>query len=212
MMKSKFQFYKNIILVVASALTLVAVTFAWFSSPATNDVSSIDGRVGTDLINVYFYESDGKGGYKPLTGDIDLGGMVSGEYKQYKFIIRTNSKDAMKLNFSIDGLDEVSQEFKEAVSIKHTLKTAKRTEKNGTVTYTDGTQIDSSVGINGYVSLSSLGDTGLICSPNLEQYQTEKGNYFVMYYEIGLSESAGASVQGKASSLGTVKLSAQLVG
>lgn len=209
MMKKKFQFYKNIILVVASALTLVAVTFAWFSNPTGNEVSGIQNKVGTELINVYFYEADGKGGYIPLKGDIDLSGVKSGDYKQYKFIIRTNTKDPMKLNFAIEGLQtEVNDAFKDAVCIKYDLKTATQKVKNGVTTYVDGTSFDQSVG---YVPLSELA-SDVVFDKLLQQYQTSDANYFVVYYEIGLSESAGASVQGQETSLGTVKFSAQLVG
>ena len=66
----KFSFYKNIILVVASALTLVAVTFAWFSVAYVNDISGIQASVSGDLIKVDFYEQNDDGEYTALTDDI----------------------------------------------------------------------------------------------------------------------------------------------
>lgn len=209
MMKGKFQFYKNIILVVASALTLVAVTFAWFSDFSMNNVGTISNRVGTDLIYVDFNEMGSDGNYTTLSGDIDLSGIVSGEYKQYKFIIRTNTQDPMKLNFAIDGLQsEINQQLKDAVNIKYTLMTANRTVKNNVVTYTDGTVIDTSAD---YMSLSEL-SSDQVSSVSLKNYQTSDNNYFIMYYEIGLPADADNSVQGLSGSLGTVRLSAQLIG
>ena len=210
MMKRNFQFYKNIILVVASALTLVAVTFAWFSTSFHNGVSKISQRVGTELIYVDFYEADPSGNYQPLNGDISLQNMVSGQYKKYKFIIRTNTVDALKLNFAIDGLQsQVSDAFKDAVSIKYTLKSATKSVKNGVTTYTDGAQIVESTG---YKTLSEY-SSDQIFDVSLAHYQTATGtksDYFVVYYEIGLSEGAGSAVQGQSSNLGTVKVTAQL--
>lgn len=212
MIKKNFQFYKNIIFVVASALTLVAVTFAWFSTSNHNGVSQISKRVGNELIYVDFYEADSNGVYQKLDGDIHLDNMVSGQYKKYKFIVRTNTTDPMKLKMSIDGLQSaVSQSFKDAVSIKYTLKSATRTVKNKVATYTDGTTISTS---STYKSLSEL-SSDQVFDLSLKNYQTAQGNksdYFVVYYEIGLSESAGSAVQGQTSELGTVNLSAQLIG
>ena len=211
MMKRNFQFYKNIILVVASALTLVAVTFAWFSTSFHNGVSQISKRIGTELIYVDFYEADPSGNYQPLSGDIKLDNMISGQYKKYKFIIRTNTTDALKLNFAIDGLQSnISDAFKDAVSIKYTLKAATKTVKNGVTTYTDGAQIIESTG---YKTLSQFPSDLIFGDISLANYQTATGtksDYFVVYYEIGLSEGAGSAVQGQTSDLGTVKVTAQL--
>ena len=44
-MKKEFAFIKNLILAVASALTLIAVSFAWFSNSSENFVPSIKGEV-----------------------------------------------------------------------------------------------------------------------------------------------------------------------
>ena len=64
----KFQFYKNIILVVASALTLVAVSFAWFSTSFKTALPPIEAVVDGDVIAVDFYQLDDAGAYQQKDG------------------------------------------------------------------------------------------------------------------------------------------------
>ncbi len=61
-MKKEFAFIKNLILAVASALTLIAVSFAWFSNSSENFVPSIKGEVVSPTYeSVAYYEADNNG-------------------------------------------------------------------------------------------------------------------------------------------------------
>lgn len=212
MMKEKFQFYKNIILVVASALTLVAVTFAWFSSPLTNTVPSFKADVDNKLINVQFYESSNNGSTYQLmstSSNIDVSG-VAGSYEKYKIVVKTTTKDKLKLSMCIDELPaNMNAKLKDAVCVKYDLyKGIKRS--NGVIE--DGSLITSSTGVGGYVSLSDLANGVIFNDYSVGDYQQTKNDYFVVYYEIGISEGASSDVQGLSSDLGSIRLSAQLQG
>ena len=206
-MKTKFQFYKNIILVVASALTLIAVTFAWFSTSFHNGVGTITQSISADLIKVDFYEKSGSK-YVPMNGDIELDGAESGKYSQYKMVITTFTKDALNLSFGIDDLPkDMNADLKNAVCIKYSLYAA---TKNADGSFTEGICVSSTEG--NYVSLSTLTNGEIFNSLSLGNYQqadTDK-DYFVVYYEIGLSESAGNNIQNMDSSLGSVRFNAKV--
>lgn len=209
-MKHKFQVYKNLILVVASALTLIAVTFAWFSTSNSGLLSTIKNEVANNLVNVSFYESNGAEGYNELDGEITLDDCVAGNYKQYRMIIQTNTADKMKINFSIDGLpSNMPAALKNSVCIKYEMKKASRSEQNGVISYTDGDTISAS---NGYVPLSGLSEGVIFSGISLSDYQSSKNDFFVIYYEIGLSENSPTSIEGLSSSLGNVSISAQTIG
>ena len=204
MVKEKFQFIKNIILVVASALTLVAVTFAWFSTSHSNGVPLTINNVGNDVIDVTFYEKVGTK-FEKLTGDIALDSAVSGQFNQYKMVISTNTSDPVKLSVVITDLPQnMNDALKNAVCIKYSLyKAVKNT--NGTVE--QGAFISGSN--DSYVPLSTLADGVIFSGYSLKDYQQSKDDYFILNYEIGLSGDAGSSVQGLTSSLGNLSISAQ---
>ena len=211
-MKEKFQFYKNIILVVASALTLIAVTFAWFSSPSTSKVPEFKADIDNKLIDVHFYESDDNGStyqLMPKNSDISIDG-VAGSYGKYKIIVKTTTADKLKLSMCIDDLPaNMNAQLKDAVCVKYDVyKATKRS--NGIIG--DDSLIVSSTGTSGYVSLSDITNGILLNDYSIGSYQQSKNDYFVVYYEIGISESAPSSIQGLSSSLGSVRLSAQLQG
>ncbi|MBQ5591626.1 MAG: hypothetical protein IIU80_01620 [Clostridia bacterium] len=210
-MKSKFQFYKNIILLVASALTLVAVTFAWFNVTYDNEVSDFEATIGGDIINVDFFVADEEEKYSPLDGDIVLKDFVPGSYNKYMMVVSTKTSDPLKMNFGIVGLPEdLNAELSDAVNIKYTLMTAKETVgTDGKASYSGADLIDAS---NGYVPLSTLKDGIIFEGLYLSNYQTSSADKFVIYYEIGLSETSPSSIGGLSSDLGSVKVSAQRVG
>lgn len=210
-MLKKFQFYKNIILVVASALTLVAVTFAWFSTSYENNLSAIQAEVGGDIVNVDFYQMDANGGYGELTGNIELKDFVPGNYNKYKMVVTTKTADPLSMNFGIVGLPEdMNADLKASVCIKYQLySAAKQTAADGTVTYVDGTLVSES---NGYVPLSELDNGAIFNAISLENYQSSSADSFVVYYEIGLSENSPSAIEGLSSSLGDIKISAQRIG
>ena len=204
-MKSKFQFYKNIILVVASALTLIAVTFAWFSTPKGSSLGAFSGNVAPSaLVSVSFQQDiNGSGNYTPLSGDIELDGVVAGQYNKYRIIVKTVTDAPLRISMSIDDLpSNLSADLKRSVNIKYVLK---RVTANPNGTYTDGATINAS---SGYVNLNSLAN-GNVFSISLKNYQTSSSDYFAIYYEIGLSESSPATIEGASTSLGNVNIVAQ---
>ncbi len=208
-MKNKFQFYKNIILLAASALTLVAVTFAWFSVHFENEISTIETAIGGDLLNVSFYVQQ-EDEYTVLDGNIELDEITPGSYNKYMMVVDTKTTDPLKMNFGIVDLpSDIDADLSAAVEIRYTLMTAQEhTSTEGVVTYSGKDIIDES---NGYVPLSELNDGIIFESVQLGAYQTAGIDKFVIYYEIGLSEDAPNSVGGKSSDLGSVKVSAQRV-
>lgn len=214
-MKKRSGLIKNIIMVVASALTLVAVSFAWFTSNFSTNLDNYEAVVSGETLNIEFYQMDENSKYQPLTGDIELEDFVPGEYNKYKFLITTKTSDKLSMKFSIEGLPEdIPQELKDYVYIKYTMYTTKVTKKaDGTVTYTDLILVSKSKD-GEKVLLSDLIDSnGVIFNNlNLSAYQKSASDTFTIYYEIGLSEDAPSTLSGMESELGNVKISAQRVG
>lgn len=210
-MKSKFQLVKNIILVVASALTLVAVTFAWFTNSFSSNLSSFETAVGGDAIRVDYYQTDENNQYQPLEGDITLEDAVPGNYNKYKLVITTNTAEALKMSFGIDGLPEdIPQELKDFVCIKYAMYT---TNESAGISETDSfTDIPPVSESNGYIPLAELDNGNIFRNLLLSNYQQTDSDEFVIYYEIGLSEDAPVTVGGMESDLGSIKISAQRVG
>lgn len=205
-MKKTFQFYKNIILVVASALTLVAVTFSWFSTTNGNNLSEFNHKIqNIPVINTAFYEKDGTE-YIEMDGDIVLDSAVSGQYNKYRLIISTSTTEPVKLSVAIDELPvDLDENLKQYVCIKYSLY---KTHQNTDGTFTDGELITGSN--DRYVPLAELADGVIFSGYSLKEYQESASDTFALYYEIGLSESAGAEVQGLSANLGNLRLNAQL--
>lgn len=209
-MKKQTGFYKNIIMVVASALTLVAVSFAWFTSNFSTTLDQYEAAISGDSLKVDYYQADESGNYKPLDGNIDLNDFVPGNYNKYKFAITTKTADKLKMSFRISGIPEdMPQILKESVQIKYSLYSQKKSTYNGTVTYVDSVLIAQT---EDYVPLSEISDGVIIDSLTLENYQKTSSDRFAIYYEIGLSESAPAEVSGLESDLGSIQISAQRIG
>lgn len=208
-MKRHSSLIKNLIMVVASALTLVAVSFAWFTDNFSTNLDRYKAVVGGDAIAIDYYQMDDEGVYQPLSGDIELKDFVPGAYNKYKFGLTTRTADKLKLKFEITGIPEdMPQELKESVQIKYSLYSQKKQTTNGTVAYVDSVLISQS---ENYVPLSDVTDGVLIDSLTLENYQKTSADRFAIYYEIGLSESAPAEISGLESSLGSIKISAQRI-
>ncbi|MBO5421446.1 MAG: hypothetical protein J6A67_05855 [Clostridia bacterium] len=209
-MKKHSGFIKNIIMVVASALTLVAVSFAWFTNNFETNLDEYKAVVSGDVLKVDFYQADESGAYQPLAGDIELNEFVPGNYNKYKFLVTTKTADKLKMSFNIANLPEdIPQELSESVCIKYSVySTTKKTLADGTVSYTDKTMIAQS---EQYVPLADLSEGTIFSSLSLEEYQKKSGDVFAIYYEIGLSENAPASVSGLESSLGSIQINAQRI-
>lgn len=203
-MNNTFSLIKNIILVIASALTLIAVTFAWFSSDNQDMIGQMSHHVieADKLISVDFYEEKSESLYEQFNGDITLDGCVPGEYNKYKLLVHTNTKENIGLTISIDNLPETFQnDLDDYVCIKYSLV---ETEKNESGVVYDKNVISES---NGYAPISDLKD-GVICGVSLKEYQDSDHDTYAIYYEIGLAENTPSSVQGISSDLGSLSVSA----
>lgn len=208
-MKKKFAFYKNLILAVASALTLVAVSFAWFSTSNTNMVPSIVGEVpNPTYASVSYFVADGSGNYSRLAGNIELNNWTSGSYKKYKMIMTTSTDEALKMSMSIDDLpSNMNADLKKSVNIKYNIYKATKVTTGGTISFKDGAYLFGS----DYMSLADLSNGVIFDGRSLASYQTEKNDVFIIYYEIGLSADSPSSIEGLSSSLGTLKINVQPV-
>lgn len=211
-MKKRSGFIKNIIMVVASALTLVAVSFAWFTTNFKTNLDQYKAVISGDSLSVEFYEMDESNVYQPLPGDIELENFTPGEFNKYKFVITTKTADKLKMSFKIEGIPEdIPEELADYVCIKYSAYSLKkRTSATGDVSYINGVLLASS-GDN-YVPLSELNDGTIFRALSLANYQKTTGDKFAIYYEIGLSEDAPASLGGLESSLGSISISAQRIG
>ena len=209
-MKKYSSLIKNLIMVVASALTLVAVSFAWFTSSFSTNLDQYEVAVGGDTIKVDYYQMDDAGAYQPLPGDIELNDFVPGKYNKYKFDITTKTSDKLNLKFEISGIPvDMPQELKDSVQIKYSIWSQKKQTTGGTVAYVDSELISQS---EDYVLLSKISDGVIINSLSLGNYQKTSSDRFAIYYEIGLSENAPPEVSGLESSLGSIEISAQRIG
>lgn len=208
-MKKEFAFIKNLILAVASALTLIAVSFAWFSSSSENFVPSIKGEVvSPTYASVAYYEADNNGNYSRLTGNIELKNWSSGSFKKYKMILTTATDEKLKLSMSINELpSNMNSDLKKSVQVKYNVYKATKTMKNGVMTFNDGALLFSS----DYMSLAGLSNGKIFDGRSLADSQTEKNDVYIIYYEIGLSADSPSSIEGLSSSLGTLQISVQPV-
>lgn len=208
-MKKEFAFIKNLILAVASALTLIAVSFAWFSNSSENFVPSIKGEVvSPTYASVAYYEADNNGNYSRLTGNIELKNWSSGSFKKYKMILTTATDEKLKLSMSINELpSNMNSDLKKSVQVKYNVYKATKTMKNGVMTFNDGALLFSS----DYMSLADLSNGKIFDGRSLADSQTEKNDIYIIYYEIGLSADSPSSIEGLSSSLGTLQISVQPV-
>ena len=207
-MKKKFTFVKNLILAVASALTLIAVSFAWFSNSNDNYVSSIESEVvSPTYANVMYYVADNANNYSRLYGDIELKNWTSGSFKKYKMIMTTATDDKLKLGMSIEGLpSNMNADLKKSVQVKYSVyKATKIKNTNGTVSFRDDQLLFGS----DYMRLSELSSGKIFDGRSLASYQSKKNDVFVIYYEIGLAADSPTTIQGLSSSLGSLKINIQ---
>lgn len=208
-MKKEFAFIKNLILAVASALTLIAVSFAWFSNSNENFVPSITGEVvSPTYASVAYYSADNNGNYSRLTGNIELKNWSSGSFKKYKMILTTATDEKLKMSMSIEDLPaNMNADLKKSVQVKYTVYKATKTLKNGVMTFNDGAMLFGS----DYMSLADLSNGKIFDGRSLADSQTAKNDVFIIYYEIGLSADSPSSIEGLSSSLGTLKINIQPV-
>ena len=208
-MKKKFTFIKNLILSVASALTLVAVSFAWFSNPSENFVPSITGEVvSPTYASVAYYSEGANGTYSRLNGDIALNNWTAGSFQKYRMILTTATDEPLKLGMSIANLPaDMNSDLKKSVQVKYSVYKGVKSTRNNVVSFTDGALLFSS----DYMRLSELSNGQIFDGRSLAAYQTQKNDVFIIYYEIGLSEDSPTTIEGLSSSLGTLKINVQPV-
>ncbi len=104
-MKKDFSTLKNLILLIASALTLVAVTFAWYSVTNKGGLSEIFGTVDGSTLSVVYNESTDDGAtYNQLVGDIEMNDMYQGKVKKYRMDVKTFPDIPIKLVMSFENL------------------------------------------------------------------------------------------------------------
>ena len=103
-MKKDFSTVKNIILLIASALTLVAVTFAWYAVNERGVLSILSNKVNGSTLSVVYNESDDGVTYKTLTSDLNMDNMYEGKTKYYRIDVKTFPDVPIKIIMSFDGL------------------------------------------------------------------------------------------------------------
>ena len=103
-MKKDFSTVKNIILLIASALTLVAVTFAWYAVNERGALSILSNKVNGSTLSVVYNESDDGVTYKTLTSDLNMDNMYEGKTKYYRIDVKTFPDVPIKIIMSFDGL------------------------------------------------------------------------------------------------------------
>lgn len=212
-MKKYSGIIKNIIMVVASALTLVAVSFAWFTTNFKTNLDSYEAVVEGETLIITYYKMDENGTYQPLEGDINLENVQPGDFNKYKIEIITKTSDKLKMNFAIQGLSKtVPQTLKDNVCFKYSLYSQRKkvNGNDGSVSYVDQVMLSQS---SDYVTLSDISDNNFIFQAlNLSNYQTSAADRFVIYYEIGLSEDAPSTLSGLEYDIGGLSISAQRIG
>ncbi|MGN1168921.1 MAG: hypothetical protein ACI4RB_02275 [Acutalibacteraceae bacterium] len=103
-MKKDFSTVKNIILLIASALTLVAVTFAWYAVNERGALSILSNKVNGSTLSVVYNESDDGVTYNTLTSDLNMDNMYEGKTKYYRIDVKTFPDVPIKIIMSFDGL------------------------------------------------------------------------------------------------------------
>lgn len=103
-MKKDFSTVKNIILLIASALTLVAVTFAWYAVNERGALSILSNKVNGSTLSVVYNESDDGVTYNTLTSDLNMDNMYEGKKKYYRIDVKTFPDVPIRIIMSFDGL------------------------------------------------------------------------------------------------------------
>ncbi len=192
-METKGKIIKNAIFMAATALVLVVVTLAWFSSGAVVNVNPVAGDVESSGYGYLLYEAEDtnkNGVLDPLEAEnwvavpglsIDVNNIVPNQYRFFKAVVTPGTKTSIKFSFggiAVNLLDpEVTlQEFLSLVHVRF------RTEDDGLppAAITGGAAIDESMydllgdPAAGSVQIYDLGLTGYT------------GTSFTIYYDIGV--------------------------
>lgn len=193
-MKKDFRTIKNLILLIASALTLVAVTFAWYSLSKNVGNFVIKSNVSGSTLAVDYYESTDNGNtYKKLKGDLSMSNMVEGKTAYYKMNVRTFNDKMIKIIMSFDGLNSSNTAAK-FVYFDYKV-----------VCKDTGEILSSNTGLK--MSDYTAND---VFNVDVSNYQKNKHYDFEVYYNVYVM-SDGATITSGSSSLGEIKLLGQQV-
>ncbi|MBQ8228300.1 MAG: hypothetical protein IJZ88_04730 [Clostridia bacterium] len=193
-MKKNFSTVKNFILLIASALTLVAVTFAWYAVTNQGSLSMFTGKVNGSTLSVTYNEStDGGVTYQALEGDLEMENMVEGQKKMYRIDVKTFPDVPIKLAMSFEGL----------VSTNDLLPYVYFDYK--IVCNTTGVELESQTGLKmAEYTVSN------VFAYDISDSQAEGNNDYSVYYNVYVV--TGDEVVEGAAELGEVKLQGQQVG
>lgn len=191
-MKKDFKTIKNIILLIASALTLVAVTFSWFSLSKKVGNFTIDKSVSGTTLSVQYYESEDGSSYTKLNGDISMSNMYEGKTAYYRMDVKTFENIPIKLVMNFDGLTSSN------VTAGYVYFDYK------VVNVATGTVLDEGdrLKMSDYTSSN-------IFAVDVSAQQADGYNQFSVYYNVYV-EADGEDISGSAN-LGEVKLTGQQI-
>ena len=193
-MKKNFGTIKNIILLIASALTLVAVTFAWYTLSKSNSLNTISTGVDGSTISVKYYESTDNGStYNLVTGDLNFNNMTE-EGKRYFRMDVTSYDTPIKLIMSYDNLSSANT-YAKYVYFDYRIVC---TDNNNQLLANQ-----SGLRMSDYTSSS-------VFSQDLETLQARGYTHFSVYYDVYLV--TGSDAVSGSGSLGEVKLLGQQIG
>ncbi len=192
-MKNNFSAIKNLILLVASALTLVAVTFAWYAVTNEGALSVLTGKVNGSTLSVTYSEStDGGATYKSLEGDLEMNNMVEGQKKMYRIDVKTFPDVPVKLVMSFDNLISTN-DLLPYVYFDYKI-----------VCNATGVELDSRTALK-----MSEYTVSNVFAQDVSTYQNEGSNDYSIYYDVYVITGEEA-VSGSAE-LGEVKIQGQQV-
>lgn len=192
-MKNNFSTIKNLILLIASALTLVAVTFAWYAVSNQGSLSIFTGKVDGSTLSVTYCESADNGAtYNALTGDLEMNNMVEGQKKMYRIDIKTFPDVPVKLVMSFDNL----------VSTNDLLPYVYFDYK--IVCNATGAELDSRTALK-----MSEYTVSNVFAQDVSAYQNEGSNDYSIYYDVYVI--TGEEIVSGSAELGEVKIQGQQV-
>ncbi len=193
-MKKDFSTFKNLILLIASALTLVAVTFAWYAVSNKGTISSFFGQVDGSTLSVVYNESlDDGSTYQELSGDIEMENMVEGLTKKYRIDVTTFPDVPIKLVMSFEDL-VATNDLLPYVYFDYKI-----------VCNSTSTELESQQGLK-------MGDYTVsnVFAFDISESQLEGNNDYSIYYDVYVVTGEEA-VSGSAE-LGSVKIQGQQIG
>ena len=192
-MKNNFSTIKNLILLIASALTLVAVTFAWYAVSNQGSLSIFTGKVDGSTLSVTYCESADNGAtYNALTGDLEMNNMVEGQKKMYRIDVKTFPDVPVKLVMSFDNL----------VSTNDLLPYVYFDYK--IVCNATGAELDSRTALK-----MSEYTVSNVFAQDVSAYQNDGNNDYSIYYDVYVI--TGEEIVSGSAELGEVKIQGQQV-